>query len=140
MADGLAAGRRVHVLTTIKWHRRSRDLLVERYGAQTSRSRAALPAGVEARPLRRAGETMFWLERPRALVAGDRIIGDGSGGLRLCPQSWLRYLGTGIDLEGLRAAVGAAVAGLPLDAVLVSHGDPVLDGGCEALRQALARG
>ena len=68
-------GGRVLALNTIKWHRRSRDALVERYGAETSRAKAALPEGVEAIPIRGAGETMFWLPGPRALVAGDRLLG-----------------------------------------------------------------
>ncbi len=136
--DGLASERSVSVLTTIKWHRRSRDLVVERYGAETSRRRDALPAGVEAVALRRAGETMIWLERPRALVCGDRILGADGGRLRLCPESWLRYLSTGIGLLQLREIVSAAVADLPVEAVLVSHGEPVLSGGSSALRRALA--
>ena len=51
-----------------------------------------LPDGVEALPIRGAGETMFWLSGQRALVPGDRILGAASGGLRLCPESWLGYL------------------------------------------------
>src|SRR6476661_8523218 len=84
------------VLTTIKFHRRSRDELARRYSASTSRAKAELPAGVESRPIRGAGETMFWLPARRALVPGDRVLGAGDGRLRLCPQSWLRYLSRGI--------------------------------------------
>jgi hypothetical protein len=135
--DELASRRRVHVLTTIKWHRRTRDAIVDRYGAETSRARAALPAGVLPLPLRGAGETMFWLERPRALVPGDRLMG-AAGGLRLCPKSWLGYLGSGIGIEELREIVRAAVADLPVEAVLVSHGEPVLSDGARALNQLLA--
>src|ERR671935_1749464 len=81
----------VSILTTIKWHRRSRDELARRYGAQTSRARANLPTGVESKPVRGAGETMFWLAEHRALVPGDRLLGARGGGLRICPESWLGY-------------------------------------------------
>ena len=42
-----AAGGRVWALTTIKWHRRSRDAVAERYGASRSRAKGSLPEGVE---------------------------------------------------------------------------------------------
>ena len=75
--DGLASGRNVHVLTTIGWHRRSRDEVVKRYGASTSRARTSLPTQVVPIPLRGAGETMLWLPEVRTLVPGDRLLGNG---------------------------------------------------------------
>jgi hypothetical protein len=88
--DALVAahGPRVNVVTTVQWHRRSRDALAARYDATTLRARAALPAGVRTVRVRRAGEVMVWLEEHRALVSGDRLIGDGRGGIRMCPPSW----------------------------------------------------
>jgi hypothetical protein len=126
----------VSILTTIGFHRRSRDELANRYRASTSRARNALPSGVETIPLRGLGETMVWLPEHRALVPGDRLLGDGVGGLRLCPQSWLGYLGTGVTLAELREALRPLLE-LPIEIVLVSHGEPVLEGGGEALRRAL---
>jgi hypothetical protein len=125
----------IHAITTIKFHRRSRDAVAERYSATTSRARDALPAGVRPIPIRGAGETMVWIEEHGALVPGDRIIGDRSGGLRMCPKSWLGYLGIGLDelRERLRPLLE-----LPIQLVLVSHGEPVLTGGREALHSALA--
>ncbi|MGH3030635.1 MAG: hypothetical protein ACRDNE_07690, partial [Gaiellaceae bacterium] len=123
-------------LTTIAFHRRSRDELVERYGASTSRARRSLPAGVRTIPIRRAGEVMVWLEEHRALVPGDRILGDGRGGLRLCPESWLRYLASGMKLPELRDAL-LPLLELPVEMVLVSHGEPVLAEGRAALARAL---
>ena len=38
---------------------------------------------------------MYWLPGPGALVPGDRLIGDGEGGVRVCPQSWLEATGHG---------------------------------------------
>lgn len=135
--DALAERRpRVHVLTTIGFHRRSRDEVAGRYGASTSRARANLPRGVETIPIRRAGETMIWLPEHGALVPGDRLLGDGEGGLRLCPESWLRYLRPGITLDELRVRLRRLLA-LPVELVLVSHGEPVLTGGREALAAAL---
>ena len=129
-------GGRVVVLTTISFHRRSRDQIVERYRASTSRARKSLPAGVQTVPIRRAGEVMVWLDDHRALVPGDRILGDGRGGLRLCPASWLRYLPSGMTLSGLRDALRPLLE-LPVEMVLVSHGEPVLVEGRAALARAL---
>lgn len=85
----------------------------------------------------RAGETMVWLPGPRALVPGDRLLGDGKGGLRLCPPGWLRYLEPGLTRDGLRVAL-RPLLDLPVELVLVSHGEPVLEGGHAALERALS--
>jgi hypothetical protein len=134
--DELARGRRVLVLTTIGWHRRSRDEAVERYGASTSRARKSLPAQVVPIPLRGAGETMYWLPAVRTLVPGDRLLGDGEGGVRVCPDSWLGYLKGSIDGAGLRVLL-APLLDLPVERILTSHGEPVLSDAREALRRAL---
>lgn len=134
--DELARDRRVLVLTTIGWHRRSRDEVVERYGASTSRARRSLPTQVVPIPLRGAGETMFWLPEVRTLVPGDRLLGDGDGGVRVCPDSWLRYL-KGIDGTQLRVLL-APLLDLPVERVLCSHGEPVQERGRDALARALA--
>jgi hypothetical protein len=130
-------GRRVVVLTTLRWHRRSRDAVVERYQASTSAARGTLPDGVETITIKGAGERMIWLPEPRALVPGDRILGDGLGGLRLCPESWLRYLDSGLTVARLREALHPLLE-LPIELVLVSHGEPVLERGRDALARALA--
>lgn len=131
----------VSILTTIKWHRRSRDELASRYGARTSRARHELPAGVEAKPVRGAGETMFWLAEHRALVTGDRLMGARDGGLRLCPESWLRYLPSESrpTLADLAARM-RPLLDLPVELVLVSHGAPVQSGGREAIARAIDLG
>jgi hypothetical protein len=137
--DALAAQRdRVAAVTTLKWHRRDRDRLVERYGASTSRAARALPQGVEAIPIPGAGETMFWLEEHGALVPGDRLLGDGHGGLRICPESWLSYLPRPLSVEELGRLLRPLLE-LPIEAVLVSHGEPVLSDAHRALARALDR-
>jgi hypothetical protein len=132
-------GPRVAVVTTIQFHRRSRAAFVERYGASTSRAKAALPDGVRTVPIRGAGEVMVWLEEHRALVPGDRLLGDDSGGLRLCPPSWLRYLPSGMTTDELRAAL-VPLRELDAEMVLVSHGEPVLRDGAAAIARALDAG
>jgi len=132
-----AYGPRVTVLTTLRWHRRSRDDVAARYGASTSRARTALPGGVETFVVPLAGETMVWLPAPRALVPGDRLLGDRNGGLRLCPESWLRYLPSKISRVELALALRPLLE-LPVELVLVSHGEPVLERGSDALAAALA--
>jgi hypothetical protein len=136
--DELARGRRrVLVLITIQWHRRSREEVVDRYRASTSKARKNLPSQVVPIPLQGAGETMFWLPDVATLVPGDRLLGDGKGGLRVCPDSWLGYLRGSIDGAQLRVLL-APLLDLPIERVLVSHGEPVLARAGEALRRALA--
>jgi hypothetical protein len=135
-ADERVGGRAVTVLTAIRWHRRSRDAFVERYGASTSRAKANLPRGVEAFVIRGAGETVFWLPEHGALVPGDRILGAPGGRLRLCPDSWLGYLPGRIRQAELREML-RPLLDLPVERVLVSHGEPVLSDGRAVLARAL---
>jgi len=81
---------------------------------------------------------MFWLPEYRALVPGDRLLafGTGAGEVRACPDSWLRYLGNGISGEELRTDLRRLLE-LPIELVLVSHGEPVLAGGRDAVARAL---
>jgi glyoxylase-like metal-dependent hydrolase (beta-lactamase superfamily II) len=135
--DELAQGRRkVIALTTLGFHGRSRKEVVQRYDASTSRARRNLPSNVIPIPIRRAGETMFWLPDVRTLVPGDRLLGDDNGGLRVCPDSWLRYLSSGLTGAELRVTL-QSLLDLPVERVLTSHGEPVLTRGREALAAAL---
>ncbi|HEY7004185.1 MAG TPA: hypothetical protein VH281_07880 [Gaiellaceae bacterium] len=130
-------GMPVVVVTTIRFHRRSRDAVLRRFGATAVRRPADLPEGVETIRIPRAGETMVWLPGPRALVPGDRLLGDGRGRLRLCPPRWLRYLQPGLTHDELREAL-RPLLDLPVELVLVSHGEPVLQNGRAAIEQALS--
>jgi hypothetical protein len=133
--DGRVAGRPVSILTTIHWHRRDREQLAKRYSANTTKAWNAIPAGVKPRPLRGAGETLFWLPAVSTLVAGDRLIVVAGVGLRLCPQSWLEDVH--VNRPGLAEVLGPLLE-LPIERVLVSHGEPVLHDGRAALAHAIA--
>jgi hypothetical protein len=134
--DELARGRKVLALTTLGFHRRSRDEVAQRYDDSTSRARSSLPSNVIPIPVRRAGETMFWLPDVRTLVPGDRLLGDENGGVRVCPDSWLGYLKTGLTGAELRVTL-QPLLDLPVERILTSHGEPVLSRGREALALAL---
>jgi hypothetical protein len=117
------------LLLTCEWHRRSTDELVERYGATVGE----LPAGVLALPFEVAAETMYWLPAFSTLVPGDALVGDGAGGLRVCPDSWL----DGEDAPGRLRQDLRALLDLPVERILVSHGEPVREGASAALVRAL---
>jgi hypothetical protein len=133
--DARIGARPVSILTTIHWHRRDREELAERYAANSSRAWNVVPRGVTPRPLRGAGETMFWLPAVASLVAGDRLIGAAGGGLQVCPESWLSDVH--VNRSGLIELLRPLVE-LPIERVLVSHGEPVLHHGDAALVRAIA--
>ena len=120
------AAKPVVVLLTTDSHARSRDELVERYSAETDTT----PEGVEAVDTGWYGELSFVLAGPRALVAGDVLVGDGSGGVRLTDE-WL-----GDDRDTVRQAL-LPLLDRPVEHVLVAHGEPVLADGPDALARAL---
>jgi hypothetical protein len=130
-ADEICRGRSVSVLETIRFHRRSREEFLARYGAATN-----APSGVLPLHLPDFHETLHWIGEHRALVPGDSLIAV-DGGLRTCPQSWLDFVAQGLTIAGLRAALEQAVAGLDVELVLVSHGEPVLHDAAAALAAAL---
>ncbi|MFI4990864.1 MAG: hypothetical protein ACHQHO_08145 [Solirubrobacterales bacterium] len=134
--DERIGARPVSILTTIRWHRRDREELAERYEPNTApRAWNTVPSGVKPQPLRGAGETMFWLADVATLVPGDRLLGAPDGGLRVCPQSWLGQVH--VNRPGLVELLRPLVE-LPIERVLVSHGEPVLHDGRAALVRAIA--
>ena len=148
------AGGGVQILVTVYWHTRHTSAMVERYAARVwapSRARAAierragvvtdvfrpgdaLPGGAQALATSRATEVVYWIPEHRALVPGDVLLGNGDGGVRMCPESWLP---PGSTHETLAASLRPLLE-LPVERVLVSHGAPVLAEGQRALAAALA--
>jgi hypothetical protein len=125
-----ACGGKAAVLITIHWHRRSGPEVVQRFGASLDP-----PSGVVRYDVPGADETMFWLPRAAALVPGDRLVDLGQG-LQVCPDSWLGYLENGLTGEELRAGL-RPLADLSVERIVLSHGEPVLHGGRDALAAAL---
>src|SRR5262245_7471301 len=120
-------GRPVRVVLTVGAHRRSSGELAERYGGTIGQ----VPAGVEV-AIDRWSERVYWIPEHRALVFGDVVLGRG-GGLRL-PRTWIGEEHYEAVVAGLRPLLE-----LPVDRVLVAHGEPVLAAGREALAAALGR-
>ena len=118
------------VLTTVSDHVRSAAAVVERYGAADRTVDDV--AGVDAIATARFEEIVYWLAPYRALVAGDVLLGDDAGGVRVCPDDWCE----GLDHDAVWASLRPLLE-LPVEFVLVSHGEPVLRGGRAALARAL---
>jgi glyoxylase-like metal-dependent hydrolase (beta-lactamase superfamily II) len=127
-AEVKESGKPVVVLTTIFFHERNREDVARRYGGRVGGD----VAGVRPFSAERADEVAYWLERPRAVVFGDAVLGDQNGGLRITP--WSR---SPEGLEQTRQAL-LPLLDLPVEVVLPAHGDPVLENGHEALARALA--
>jgi len=126
-AEVRASGKPVVVLTTIFFHERNRDDVARRYGGRLGGD----VTGVRAFSAERADEVAYWLERPRAVVFGDAVLGDNTGGLRITP--WAR------NAEGLEKTRQALLPllDLPVEVVLPAHGNAVLANGRDALARAL---
>ncbi len=151
--DEAAAGG-LQVILTIHWHARSAAEIAARYprariwahvpDAAPVRRRTPvtdlfrpgdrLPGGLEAYVGRPRNEVVLWDPATKALIPGDLLLGDGEGGVRMCPASWLPQSAT---IEQLREKLRPLLE-LPVEMVLVSHGDPVLEHGGRALEKALA--
>jgi hypothetical protein len=127
----------VHVVLTCEWHARSSAELAARYGADVwspAEGPGSLPTGVEAVDAALEGEVLLWLPSHGALVAGDTLLGDGAGGVRMCPDSWLGDR----DPADVRAELRERLAGWQIGLVLLAHGDAVTTGAAEALARAVA--
>jgi glyoxylase-like metal-dependent hydrolase (beta-lactamase superfamily II) len=151
--DVKRVGGEVHVLVSVFWHTRDAKAMVERYRARVwapRRGRPAierragvvtdafapgdeLPGGLQALPTARAAEVVYWIPEHRALVPGDVLLTDKQGGIRLCPASWLP---ASVDQPKLAESL-RPLLDLPVERVLLSHGEPVLAGGKTALAAAL---
>ena len=154
-------GRPVAVLLSSDWHERSAQAVYDRYRARvavtvwaheaawsragcrltdTVREGEPLPGGVQphAIGIPYPSEVAYYLPTHRALVCGDCLIGAGGGRAQVAPAWWVakqpeaqaRYR---TDFRpSLRRLLD-----LPIDALLTSHGPPVLQDGHRALAAAL---
>ncbi len=145
-----------HVLLTVFWHARTAGELGAEHvwaparGVRKLKNRGVvvtdpfedspdLPGGIQALPTAREGEVVYWLPQQKALAIGDVLLGAGakpnatSEPLRLAPESWLEGATTKQLVKSLLPLLD-----LPVERILVSHGDPVLQGGKEALRALIA--
>jgi hypothetical protein len=148
LVEGLIEGQDVAVLLTMYMHKRSAAQCIERFGATVyapnerlekipfaARGYDAgeeLPGGVVAQNGGYPFEMVLWIPAHRAIVAADALIG-AELGLRVQPDSWLDK---GQTHERLRASLRPLLE-LPIELILVTHGDPVREDGREALRAAL---
>jgi hypothetical protein len=126
-----------HVVLTCEWHARSSPELAARYGAAVwspSDGPGSLPAGVESVDAALEDEVLIWLPAHGAVVAGDTLLGDGAGGIRLCPDSWLGDR----DPAAVRAELRERLSAWHVELVLPAHGDAVTAGAADALARSLA--
>jgi len=141
-----------HVLLTIHWHARSAEAphvwahkrttkLLANRGVELTNpiGSGSLPGAIQALETARPGEVVYWLPTQQAVAVGDVLLGAGAkphatdAPLRLCPERWLGKA----THEDLRDSL-APLLELPVERVLVSHGEPVLSGGAEVLAAVLA--
>ena len=130
-ADVERRGLPVVILLTADWHRRSSAELALRYDARVG---GALPGGVEEIPIEGADERQVaYFVRPHAALVVCEIFGvDVDGEL---------YVGRSPALkrpEELEASLDRIME-LPVERLLVSHGEPVLADARARMAEALAR-
>ena len=80
-------------------------------------------------------EALFFLEPHRALVTGDLLVGK-DGGIEL-PVDWFPKDERDWARTELKPDLQRRLAALPIELVLVSHGEPILEDGAAALDRAL---
>jgi glyoxylase-like metal-dependent hydrolase (beta-lactamase superfamily II) len=123
-------GKQVRILLTCRWHRRSAKEIAARYGVRVG---GRAPRGLVAIDVPPMKERLWWIPAHGVLVVGDVLLGDEDGGVRLCPDSWFQGRSDPAAVRGILRVL----LDLPVERVLVSHGEPVLERGREALARAL---
>lgn len=146
--EALAGGRPVAVLLTCAPHARSSAELSRRldaavhvpagisasfaFGTVPYELGEDLPGDVEPQTGGYADEATLWLREHAALVIGDVFLG-GERGFRVQPDSWLAQ---GLSHDELRQRL-LPLLELPVDVLLPTHGDPILEDAHEVLETAL---
>jgi len=154
--DDLAAGRRIHIVMTIPYHVRSAEPLSERYDAEIwghpaaakrlgSRRRfrvlepgRSTPPNLDAvhigRPRRH--EMPILIPAHRAVAFGDAVV-EVDGELRMWSTSVVDERRAAWYRERFAPTL-EPLLDHDVDRVLVTHGQPILHGGRDALAAALA--
>ena len=155
----LADTGKVRILITIPYHVRSAELIWARlrdsydvaiYGHWRCRSRLhdvscfrpvrggeTIAGGIRAHAVGnpRRMEVPFEIPAHRALAFGDLVVETGGGELRV----WKQWENAAPWYEETYLPTIRPLAGLDVERVLVTHGQPVLRGGAAALAAAFAR-
>ena len=144
-----------HILLTVFWHARSAPGLeaahvwAAKRGVRRLKNRgvevtdpfegdAELPGGIRAFETARESEVVYWLPEQKAIAVGDVLLGAGAKPhaspqpLRLCPDRWLEKA----KPKDLKKSLQPLLE-LPLERILVAHGDPILRGGKDVLRELI---
>ena len=139
--DVKRSDRPLHVLLTVHWHERSVAAVLDRYHATLWRpeEKGELPKGVRAEVVKGSDwtEALFFLEPHRALVTGDLLIGRRDGSMEM-PIDWFPKDERDWAEKELKPDLRKRLAALPIELVLLSHGEPILENGAEALDRALS--
>ena len=130
LLEGLVEAQEVGVVLTNDWHRRSADECVERLGAHVFAMDEEPPADVERVSTGFGEEWAYWLPRHHALVIGDSFTSDR--GFRVMDH----WIPEGRTAEQMRDGV-RPLLDLPVELVLLTHGEPVVEDAHGQLRAAL---
>jgi hypothetical protein len=119
------------ILLTAEWHRRSTVELAERYDARIGDTP---PASIEELPIEGADERQvaYFIRSHAALVVCEVFAVDIHGELRVCESPALARP------DELEASLDRLME-LPIERLLVSHGEPVLEDAKTRMTEALAR-
>ena len=130
-ADIERRGQPVVILLTAAWHRRSTDELAARYEARIG---GALPEGVDEVSIDGTDERQVaYFIRPHAALVVAEIFGvDIDGELYVAPSPALKRP------DELEASLDRIIE-LPIERLLVSHGEPVLEDAKCRMAEVLAR-
>jgi glyoxylase-like metal-dependent hydrolase (beta-lactamase superfamily II) len=154
LLDRLAQGRTTSSLITIGYHVRSAEQLAERYGgriygpptcAKRLRNAELLsedpngPAGTRAYAIGkpRRSERPIWIPSHKAVAFGDALVANPDGDLRVWVQDPVDDKLRRFYRERFNPTLDPLLE-LPVEHVLVTHGDPVVGDGAAKLKEAVA--
>ena len=145
---------RVAIVITLPYHTRSAEPLRERYagtihghpkvadrlgsteGFEPCRPGDELPGGARPYAIPRRAETPVYLPSHLALAFGDALVTNPEGELRIWSYDTLDEKRLRFYRERFAPSLGA-LRELDVERVLVTHGEPILRDGAQALAAAL---